>query len=543
MLKNRLRIPFLAISILFILLVTACGGGGGDGDVTTSPVNLSGTLDTATLSAETSLLQTSAKTLLTATTTADDVWVVAIDENGVIQASAQLAQPLDPVIHFNLVIPSGHDYVVVFLSGSTDGPVLAVFMMEDAGLRWSVISLPAGMNDVDLGTITIDQLTLTAVSDINQTLVVLLPPPETDYADLDGDLIPDDFDWDDDGDGFVDGSGESTSVYYSLRGGNFSATSAQGNFSTNELWLEGSYDTKDRSFTVYRADAPRLFINTDLVFQQLYPPVIPATVKTSYVWMDSSLDVDKNGRVVSGDLRFGHPYGSLKVSANPDVDGSGTPGYTITLIAFDEVVVTTIVTWDQIDAIGDDPTAVDGYLAFAWLGLRGIEFAYQNAQQILGGFEYCYTNRQALAVAGAGNPVTLACDTFPGDGSQGTVGYTWLNTEPSNPSINPGDSFRITYANCWLNDDPENPADSIDEIFEGSIDLSLYYDVRERSDYPNTYMGVSHAVLTSLQRTETVGNSIDPGSVTIANTTSPEGPALWIEFLDYVWLEFYEIED
>lgn len=546
MLKNSLRITFLAIlSILFILSVTGCGGGGGDGDVTTSPVTLSGKLDTATLSAETSLLQTSAKTLLTATTVTDDVWVVAIDENGVIQASAQLAQPLDPAANFNLVVPSGHDYVVVFLSGSTAGPVLAVFMMEDAGLRWSVISLPAGMNDVDLGTITIDQLTLTAISDINQTLVVLLPPPETEYADLDGDLIPDDFDWDDDGDGFVDGSGESTSVYYSLRGGSFDATSAQVNFSTNELWLEGLYNTEDRSFTIYQAAAPRLFIIKDpsLVFQPLYPPEILITLNAFRVWMDSPVSVDKNGRMLSGNLRFSNfePPTPILVSANPDVDGAGTPGYDITLILFEEVVAEKTLTWEQLDAIGDDPTAVDGYLAAAWLGLRGIEFAYQNAQQIMTGYEYCFQNRASIIDPGPVTVRILNCDTYPGDGTMGTINYTWID-ENLNQNIEPGDSFRVTYNNCWL-DDPDDP---IDEYFNGTIELMNYYDVRQ----PFIYMGVESANLVNLTRTETVEDAegaytIDESSETTANSSSDridedgteeDGPALWIEFFDYYWL-------
>jgi len=353
-----------------------------------------------------------------------------------------------------------------------------------------VISLPADMNDTDLGTITIDQNTLTANSDINDTLVTLLPPPETEYLDFDGDLIPDDFDWDDDGDGVVDGSGDSTSVHYSLRGGIFTATTVHGSFYTELLYFGGLFDTEDRSFTLYKGTGPILLMDSDMDFKPIYLPYAWWTSTAINMDLGSTVSADKNGRELSGNLMFNIGGSHIRVSASQD--NIGSPLYDLTLYVGDaftdeEIALTKRLTWEALEDIGDDPTAVDGYLALTWLGLRGIEFVFQNAQQILGGFEYCYTNRQALAVAGAGNAVTVACDTFPGDGSQGTVGYTWLDTEPTNPSVNPGDSFKITYANCWLNDDPENPADSIDEIFDGSIDLSLYYDVREPSDYPNTY--------------------------------------------------------
>lgn len=529
--------------LLITILVTSCGGGGSDsvGVVTTSPVILSGKLDTGSLSANAVLTQTvaasSVNAVLTQTTVSDDVWVVAIDENGVIQASDQLSQPLDPVVSFSLEVPSGHDYVMVFLSDSDTGPVLAVFLVGETGQQqWSILSLPAGMNDIDLGAITIDPLTLTATSDISQTLITLLPPPETEYADFDGDLIPDEFDWDDDGDGTVDGSGESTSIYYSFGGGNFSATSAKGSLSTNELWLEGSYNTNDRSFTIYQAYAPRLFIDKDMVFQQLFPPDVRITINAFYVWMDTPVSVDKNGRVLSGNLRFSSPN-PIRVSANPDVDGAGTPGYDITLIVFGEVVVSTSLTWEQLDAIGDDPTAVDGYLAVAWLGLRGIEFAYQNAQQILTGYEYCFKNRVFITDPAPETVVTLPCNTYPGNGSSGTIDYTWID-ENLNQNIEPGDSFRVTYNNCWLDD----PQDSIDEYFNGKIELMYYYDVRQ----PFIYMGVESANLVNLTRTETVEDAggvytVDVDSETTANSSSDrlggeEGPALWIEYFDYFWL-------
>ena len=120
----------LVTGVILGLILYRCGGGRGDGVGTTSIGNLNGRLDTGSLTASAVLLPTSVETVLAQTPDTDDIWIVAIDEIGVVQASSPLAESLDPIIDFNLEVPSGHDYVIAFHTGSIAGPLLAVFLIR-----------------------------------------------------------------------------------------------------------------------------------------------------------------------------------------------------------------------------------------------------------------------------------------------------------------------------------------------------------------------------------------------------------------------------
>ncbi len=526
--------------ILSIILVSCGGGGSSEVNVVPLYINISGNLDTNNISAKPINVESFTEISLIQKIAADQIWAVAIDETGVVQSSSPLQQTFD----FNLEVTTSHDYVIVFKSGSSDGLVVAFFMMVDTGGEFrSVISLPSGMQDLYLGELSIHETSQIALSNINDSLIELLTPPEIAYTDFDKDFIPDVFDWDVDGDGVV--QGESTSVYYSLSGGEIKATSDKGSFSLglldNVLFLDGLYNTTDRTFTIYPNPGPTLYIDTesDLSLNPLYYPDIRISIYAFNIWMDSLITVNENGRMLSGDLRMSlfEPWTPIIVSANTDVDGEGTAGYDISLVMFGETIVSKTLTWEQLDAIGDDPESEHGYLAVAWLGLRSIEFAYQNIQQLLTSYEFCIKNKQALTDAGEGNPVKLACDTFPGDSSTGSLSYTWFNSVgDTNPTLTSGDSFKITYDNCWLDD----TGDFIDEIFNGNIHVMNYIDIRE----PVINMGANYIVLDNLTRKETVENDgiyfIDTDSETTANSfninSNSDGQFFGLGLLDFEWL-------
>jgi hypothetical protein len=190
--KTQEILKLVALSGLVVLLgLPACGGGGGGesssnndaGDSAT--ITISGTLENVTTAS------------VTVATLSEAVTVVALDETGTVRASERTTAA------FALVVPTDHDYVLVFRSGGVSGPTLAVLVVQEPGQDdRAVFSVVSGDTDFSVGNITIHSNIRRATS--NLTLGSHVHRPSITRVDTDGDLIPDSMDRDDDDDDVPD---------------------------------------------------------------------------------------------------------------------------------------------------------------------------------------------------------------------------------------------------------------------------------------------------------------------------------------------------
>ncbi len=184
----------LMASILSLFWLAACGGGDSSGSGQT-PGNGG--------NAETIVVQgnlvgfTAAALDRVQDAAAGDAVAVMVDESRRQTASQTLSATTGP---FSITVPTGHDYVMVFREGSSNGRTLAILTPDASGR--TTITLATGSGDIDLGDIELDAKTGKA-----RTLSeVQLAHPAAEFPDSDGDGIPDvgDNSADEDGDGVAD---------------------------------------------------------------------------------------------------------------------------------------------------------------------------------------------------------------------------------------------------------------------------------------------------------------------------------------------------
>ncbi len=174
----------IVIALACVGLTTAtvgCGAGGG-GSTGAEGVSVSGTVQPGT----------SARTSGTSSAL-QPMEVVAVDESGhVADAAAGV------VDGFALVVPTGHDYVLVF--SDAVGVIGALVYPSRDGER-SEFRVEPGATRVDLGAVVVDLAARRVRARPPREIVAPLTPPGPD-ADDDG--IPDRVDEDDDNDGIPD---------------------------------------------------------------------------------------------------------------------------------------------------------------------------------------------------------------------------------------------------------------------------------------------------------------------------------------------------
>jgi cytochrome c peroxidase len=180
----------LALAVVAALALAGCGGGG-----SSSSTRPPGTDDT--VGVQGNLTGTAAPAVVTQALLTGDVAVLMVDEAG-----AQISQVVTPADgSFNLRVPEGHDYVMVFREGGTAGRTLGI-LVADAATGQTTFTLASGAADIDLGDIVLDSI-LGKASCQNEDL---LDSAAVGFADLDGDGIPNvcDNSADEDADGIAD---------------------------------------------------------------------------------------------------------------------------------------------------------------------------------------------------------------------------------------------------------------------------------------------------------------------------------------------------
>lgn len=456
-----------------------------------------------------------------------EFWIHAVNETGDSEDSQIFEPPFEPVIPFSLEVSPEHDLMVELRSGESTGPTLAILVLGEGTEARSVFSLPAERAEVDLGLISVNPETRLAVSNIDQALQTLLPPPDTIYRDLDGDLLPDPFDRDDDNDGIPDPQDNVPGIVrFSLDGGTLNLDTPRGSLDVS-IWMAGSYDRTSRQLSLDPHYAPRFTFISNLDFDLLY--------NGFSIWPDTlPVVIDQAGDMISGNLRIAPSPGQVqlkihsyvvKLKANPDVDGMGTPGYDVRRYDFGEFVDLTRLSCQDFACLGNDPENEEDFLLLAWAAWKGITHLMGNARLLLDSFDFCIQHKQELLDLREflDEDLVVPCDLFPGNGSQGSVVYRWQD-EDSACGINPGDSFIVTFGNCWMED--------LGDLLDGRIDIRYYIDIR--GDQNQILMGANFVAFEELTRRQTQAGSIDDDSA-VATTSfaygnTYGGPAFWVEF-------------
>ena len=159
-----------------------------------------------------------------------------------------------------------------------------------------------------------------------------------------------------------------------------------------------------------------------------------------------------------------------------DADSTGLPGVEITYWpngdgepAGDVVEYT----WEQLDGLLED-LAAPSYAQIASFAYGLLRFVYEQGELVILALEFIGENDVALEETG---PIVETCDTFPRTSvpevpNPGTSTFAWSDANADN-SIGPGDSFFVDFANCWDDD----PADSIDTLYNGTVELVNYTEV------------------------------------------------------------------
>ncbi|MBU0675736.1 MAG: cytochrome c [Proteobacteria bacterium] len=163
------RIIFLMM-VLSALTLTGCGGGSSSGSAG----------DTATITGSLASNLAAGPASYRVASVPAGMQVFAVDESG---RSTDLSPVDGSSGHFSVEVPTGHDYVLIF----TDGTGITAAMLYGANGQ-SVFTVGSGTTSIDLGTVTLDEVSGTIATSIE------LPPPTTGYHnDMDQDHIPDNF--------------------------------------------------------------------------------------------------------------------------------------------------------------------------------------------------------------------------------------------------------------------------------------------------------------------------------------------------------------
>lgn len=230
--------------------------------------------------------------------------------------------------------------------------------------------------------------------------------------------------------------------------------------------MDGSYAKGTRSYTVSSSSVPRIGVTTNgLPYTLLYDPFA--------IRIEQSLRWDRGAYPTAGQVST-TPGNSVRFTMTADAGGSGEPGVDIEWIVFDVVTASSSLTWVELGGVLDDPAAWEDYqvqAAFVYTVLAAVQ---DQLQLVLTGLEYVNLHDAALASAGSGNAVTVPCDLFAYDGSQGDFQMAW-NDGPGSMagSLGPGDHFGIAYHNCWT----DEPGGDLATLFEsGNAELRQYFE-------------------------------------------------------------------
>lgn len=264
------------------------------------------------------------------------------------------------------------------------------------------------------------------------------------------------------------------------------------------LALGGSYTKADRGYTLDASPVARMEVNSSNLRFDLLQESFAIRVDETLQWHYG--EHPAAGRFSS----FWNNY--VSVAVNNNVSGSGEPGVDIQYVAFDSVAGSASLTWDEFDAVLNDPAAAPLYqvqAAFTYLIMTNV---YQSIQFIMDSFDTIRLQESALEAAGSGNGLSFSCDQL--DGETGSRQLTWSDGPGEiAEALGPADAFMWSFTNCWRND----TALLGDVLYEsGTIALNDYNENANPVRLAFEDVGISDLIVTA-----TTG---DPGAVTRATS-------------------------
>jgi hypothetical protein len=417
----------------------------------------------------------------------DGLVLLALRADGVVEDTYAFPAPLDGIMPFDVTVAAGQDYVLEFRTGGADGPTFAVLVVDPLTGTRVVFEPPTGMGEIELGVITIDAETMTALSADGQDLAARLPAPMAAFRNLDGDLLPDVFDRDDDNDGVPDVDDTApTLVRYSLDGGLINLAGRWGDV-TARVWSTGVMNLETGSFTLESHGTPRFALACN---------VSPLLLADQFAaWLVSPVEFDADGRITGCCARISDPN-PVRLTWLPDADGAGTPGYGIVKWAFEQPVPgqADTLTCAELAAVADDPVNAENWMATAWLWWEVMQQVQLRTRVLMEGYKFCIMNKEQLMDERLehGRDIVVAGDDPPGPLAPGSVTYGWQD-EDGNGDAGPGDSFTVTFADCWF----ENAGIAGGAMLDGRI--AIRYCIDTQDEFGQVWMGAQFIVYEDLE--------------------------------------------
>jgi hypothetical protein len=213
------------------------------------------------------------------------------------------------------------------------------------------------------------------------------------------------------------------------------------------FFLEGTYAKGTGTFTLAPHGVPRITVTTTGLPFALRDDPFGIRVMETVRWTAT-------GRPVSGMFRTATPD-HVRVTLVSDVRGTGLAGVLVEQVGSGVVVAAVSLTWDELDAVLDNPAAFLAYVVQGAFAEAVLERVGDQLRIGLDAIEFITLNDPDLTAAGDGGPVTRPCDPFPFSGTTGGFDFTWNDGPGAFPgALGPGDNFAVAFDDCW-SDDPD----------------------------------------------------------------------------------------
>jgi hypothetical protein len=254
------------------------------------------------------------------------------------------------------------------------------------------------------------------------------------------------------------------------------------------FFLEGTYAKGTGTFTLAPHGVPRITVTTTGLPFALRDDPFGIRVMETVRWTAT-------GRPVSGVFQTSTPN-YVRVTLLSDVRGTGLPGVLVEQVDFGSVQAAVSLTWDELDAVLDNPAAFLAYVVQGAFAEAVLERVGDQLRIGLDAVEFITRNDPDLTAAGDGYPVTRPCDAFPFSGTTGGLDFTWNDGPGEFPgALGSGDNFAVVFDDCWR-DEPDPEGDLWLE--SGGADLLDYLE-----DPATVALGFEQVVLRDLVETRT----------------------------------------
>lgn len=265
--------------------------------------------------------------------------------------------------------------------------------------------------------------------------------------------------------------------------------------------LKGSYTHSTHSYTLDAGPVPPFKVSTTYPGFDLLWDSFDIAVTRTLEWQLGEKPTAGQFRSLAGDY--------VQITINNSVNGSGVAGVDIRYEGGSPQSAS--LTWDQFDALLDNPASAPTYQVQAAFTYAVIQKVYRYLQTTVDQFDTVRLQESAMEAAGSGTGIKLSCD--PLNGSAGSMQLTWIDGPGERATaVGPGDDFKLRYSQCWQ-DDSRLAQDTL--YASGETRFSQY---SESSD--PFRLGFSDVISTNLVVTDTheSGGVITNGDTTTINS-------------------------